>query len=67
MAMKNAPKKWNEIYAVARSCGAADWAMRKWLQRKKIPGDWKLKIYEASKRKISFTDMEIVETQEAAE
>jgi len=65
MSIKNAPPKWNEITAVAKACGAGDWAMRKWLERCEIPGDWKIKIFEKTKGKITFDDMVITEAQAA--
>jgi hypothetical protein len=59
MSIKNAPPKWNEIVAVAKTCGAGDWAMRKWLARCEIPATWKLQILEASGGKLSLDDMVI--------
>ena len=66
MSIKNAPKKWNEISKAAASCGAGEWAMRKWLERREIPASWKLKIFEATNKKITFADMEIVADRERA-
>lgn len=59
MSISNAPKKWNEINAAAKACGASEWARRKWLSRCEIPAAWKLKIHGFSRGKISFSDMEM--------
>jgi len=69
MSIKNAPTRWDEISKAAKACGAGSWAMRKWLERCEIPAGWKLKIFEHSRGKISFNDMEILEakTPEAAQ
>jgi hypothetical protein len=61
MSIKNAPPKWNEITKAAEACGAGEWAMRKWLERKAIPSDWKLKILEKTKGRVKLSDMEITE------
>ncbi|MDX3926770.1 MAG: hypothetical protein QHC90_13325 [Shinella sp.] len=65
MSIKNAPPKWNEIVDAATRCGAGKWAMRKWLERCEIPPSWKLKIFEETKGKVKFSDMEIRETEAA--
>lgn len=67
MSIKNAPPKWKLISEKARECGAGDWAMRKWLERKNIPAEWKIKIIEKSRGRIKLHDMEIVEPVESAE
>ena len=66
MSISNAPPKWNEIAKVAKACGAGDWAMRKWLERRKIPAAWKIKIAAKSNSKISLEDMEIEARETAA-
>lgn len=66
MSIKNAPPKWNEIADAAKSCGAGDWAMRKWLERCEIPAGWKLKIIERTKGKVTLNDMVIKQAEDAA-
>lgn len=64
---KNAPENWNEISAAARECGAGDWAMRKWLERKAIPASWKIKLMQHTRGRLKVSDMEITQHKEAAE
>lgn len=59
MSIRNAPPKWKLIAEKARECGAGDWAMRKWLERKSIPADWKIRIIEKSRGRIKLADMDI--------
>ncbi len=66
MSIKNAPPKWNDIVTAAKACGASDWAMRKWLTRKRIPADWKLRIIDKARGRVKLCDMEIREPEEAA-
>lgn len=66
MTIKNAPPKWNEIADAAKACGAGDWAMRKWLERKEIPAGWKLKIIDRAGGSITLDDMVIRQPENAA-
>jgi len=59
--MKNEPPKWKQISEAARYCGAQSWAMRKWLQRGRIPPAWQIKINKHSRGRIKFEDMVVVE------
>jgi translation initiation factor 2 alpha subunit (eIF-2alpha) len=65
MSKNNAPPKWDEIKTAAKACGAGDWAMRKWLERKRIPADWKIKILEKARGRVKLADMEITGQAEA--
>lgn len=67
MSTKNAPPRWNEIAAIARDCGAGDWAMRKWLARCEIPAAWKLRILERSSGDLSLDDMVITASSDEEE
>lgn len=67
MSIKNAPPKWSEIKAAAQTEGAGEWAMRKWLERRSIPGEWKVRIFERTKGRVSFADMEMGEAREPVE
>jgi hypothetical protein len=63
MSIKNAPPKWNDIVVAAKACGAGDWAMRKWLERKRIPGEWKLRILDKGRGRLKLNDLEIKEPE----
>lgn len=65
MSIENAPPKWNEIAVAAKACGVSDWALRKWLERTRIPGDWQLKIIEKTRGRIKAADMVIVDARKA--
>lgn len=65
MSIKNAPPKWEEITKAAKACGAGEWAMRKWLERRRIPAEWKIKIVEHANGRVKLCDMEIRERETA--
>jgi hypothetical protein len=65
MSKSHAPDNWQKITKAARECGAGDWAIRKWLERRAIPSAWKIKIFEHTSGAITFDAMEIMAPEAA--
>lgn len=56
MANESNIAKWDEIEAAARDLGVKDDALRKWAERRRVPGKWQVPIIVQSNGRISVKD-----------
>jgi len=51
-------EKWKTVEEVAARLGVESEAVRKWRERKAVPGRWHLALIKASKGKIKMDDFD---------
>lgn len=56
MSEDSKPPKWSEIEATAKRLGVSDWALRKWAERRSVPGKWHVPLILESKGRITVKD-----------
>lgn len=52
-----------DIQTLALKNGAGEWAVKKWVVRKRVPLEWQVKLMKAEPGFLSFSDFERIHSE----